>query len=109
MLHSGDATRNDLLTNIATAHGVTVKIVDLGRSQTQDLWRFLSSEEDSIATNGACVGRRLILLAVMQRRSISVHREHVLVSRQWRCQPLLWLYTKSRAVDDPELLELEEL
>jgi translation elongation factor EF-Tu-like GTPase len=73
--------------------------------------RFLSSEDDSIATQAALAwDADLILLAVDATQGpLPVHREHALVSRQMAVPTVVIAFTKSHAVDDPELLELEEL
>src|SRR6516162_11031330 len=61
----GDATRNDLLATIATAHGVTVKISGPRKVADVGSLRFLSTEQDSIATQAALAwDADLILLAV---------------------------------------------
>lgn len=111
----GDSTRIDLLTTIAAAHATPVNTdgsrttADLGR-ETAKL-RFLSSREDTVATQAALAWEAdLVLLAVDARQGpLPIHREHVLVTRQMAVPALVVAFTNSGAIDDPELLELEEL
>jgi translation elongation factor EF-Tu-like GTPase len=107
----GDATRNDLLTSIATAHSATIRISGPRKVVEAGSLRFLSSDEEQIATQaGLAWDADLILLAVDATQGpLPVHPEHVLVSRQMAVPTVVIAFTKSRAVDDPELLELEEL
>jgi translation elongation factor EF-Tu-like GTPase len=73
--------------------------------------RFLSSEEDGISVQAALAwDADVILLAVDATQGpLAVHREHVLVSRQMAAPVVVIAFTKSRSIDDPKLLELEEL
>jgi Elongation factor Tu GTP binding domain len=111
----GDATRIDLLTAIATAHEATVQISGLRKvaeiRREAALMRFLSSADDNIATQAALAWEAdLLLLAVDATQGpLPVHREHALLSRQMAVPTVVIAFTKSHAVDDPELLELEEL
>jgi translation elongation factor EF-Tu-like GTPase len=107
----GDVTRNDLLRNLANAHGVTVKASGVRKVAEAGSLRFLSSDEDSISVQAALAwDADLILLAVDATQGpLPVHREHVLVSRQMAAPVVVIAFTKSRSIDDPGLLELEEL
>jgi hypothetical protein len=111
----GDATRIHLLANIAAAHDATVKTIGPRKvaelRQGAGFCRFQSSGEDSISTQAALAWEAdLTLLAVDATQGpLPIHREHVLVSRQMAVPTVVIAFTKSRAIDDPELLEMEEL
>lgn len=107
----GDATRNDLLTKIGAAHDVTVKIIGPRKVVDTGSIRFLTCEQDSIATQCSLAwDADLIMIAVDATQGpLPVHREHVLISRQLGAPIVVIAFTKSREVDDPDLLELEEL
>jgi translation elongation factor EF-Tu-like GTPase len=104
-----------LLTRIAAEHKAIVNTI-ANRTvaevrQGKASFRFLSSAEDRIATQAALAWEAdLVLLAVDATQGVlPVHREHVLVTRQMGVPMLVIAFTKSRAIDDPQLLELEEL
>jgi translation elongation factor EF-Tu-like GTPase len=111
----GDKTRSDLLTSIASAYQSTIKrtgnrmLVEV--RQGDSAFRLLSIAEDSVvAQAGLAWEADLVLLAVDATQGpLAVHREHILLSRQMAVPNLVIAFTRSRLIDDPELLELEEL
>lgn len=111
----GDASRNKLLAEIAVAHDATVNtsgsltVADVGKEPR--VFHFQTAAEDSASTHAGLVwGADLTLLAVDATQGpLPIHREHILVARQMAVPAVVIAFTRSGDIDDPELLELEEL
>lgn len=111
----GDQTRLALLSRLATATDAkssdtaaevaAVAAID-GRSVT-----ISTSKSDLVAAHAAACSRAdLAVIAVDARNGpMPVHREHIIFARQLAIPAVMVAFTHSDAIDDPELLELEEL
>jgi hypothetical protein len=111
----GDTSRTNLLTRIASAFQSTTKTTGKRMvaeiRQGGSIFRFLSIADGSVvAQAGLAWEADLVLLAVDATQGpLPVHREHILLSRQMAVPNLVIAFTRTQLVDDPELLELEEL
>src|ERR1700687_104764 len=111
----GDETRADLLRNIASAY--QSKVETSGNRLSAEVrhehstFRLVCATDDNPeAQAGLAWEADLVFLAVdATQGALPVHREHALLSRQMAVPNLVVAFTKSRAIDDPELLDIEVL
>jgi len=111
----GDKTRLELLTSIATVYSVSEQAdsdIINAKVMIDDCNVTISTGlNDKIATQvSPCSVANLAVIAVDARNGpLPVHREHILFARQQHIPSIVIAFTHSDAIDDPELLELEEL
>jgi hypothetical protein len=111
----GDQTRIALLNDLAlasnavshdrTTHIDVTAVIDGLRLE------ITTSKSDSVLAHASTSDvADLAVVAVDARNGpMPVHREHILFARQMHIPTVLVAFTHSDAIDDPELLELEEL
>lgn len=111
----GDQTRVELLNQLAAASDAVVNddTKEIASAATVKNCRVTMStaKSDDVAANASiCSVANLAIIAVDARNGpMPVHREHILFARQMHIPDILIAFTHSDAIDDPELLELEEL
>jgi hypothetical protein len=111
----GDGTRVELLNQLAAAsEGVANDDAnDISTIANVNNCRVTinTANSDNVVAHAAiCSVADLAVMAVDARNGpMPVHREHVLFARQMDIPSILIAFTHSDAIDDPELLELEEL
>lgn len=111
----GDITRLGLLKEIASGHAsgngeVNETFVAEVRRGTA-AFRFSCADTDNITDQARIVaGADIVLLTVdASVGPLPIHREHVLLARHMHVTDVAIILTRTHLVDDPELLELEEL
>jgi hypothetical protein len=111
----GDQTRVELLSEVAAASGVSADDSTDGMDVVATIQNrpvtMRTARSDNVAAHvSACSVADLVVIAVDARKGpMPVHREHIFFAGQMRIPAILIAFTHSIAIDDPELLELEEL
>ncbi|MFI5381871.1 MAG: GTP-binding protein [Tepidisphaerales bacterium] len=111
----GDSTRTDLLGSIASAFGVSSRstgdqrCIVMQRGNCE--YRLIAADDDRAPSQARVAFQAdLAILAVDATQGpLPIHREHMLLARQMGVPELRVALTRSHLVDDPQLLELEEL